>query len=278
MKFYKLLFFLFAFFGFHSCAEYVGNGEDSGSGDDTPDTPQFVARLVQSDAKYVGDTFEFIATLNGVNVTETTKFRVNGTDIDGFTYIPFKADEHSVIATKDNYTANFKFNVSAQGAQGNRIEYDGSSYPISKTSWFLNGKISQNGYEFPDITMPDGVTPALNWLMYNHNGNSNNLEDIENSDHIFYTSILVPYDGSDLTYDDLIFPDIAEDIVIMEGEVVINRTTVLSIDNVQYSFAPSGNTPNYVNYTGVATGTNSPNAYLYWDGNFSFTLKSFPSN
>ena len=113
MKIYKLLFFLFAFIGFHSCAEYVGNGEDNGNGsdDDTPGNPQFVARLVQSEAKYVGDPFEFTAILNGVNVTETTTFRVNGSDIDGHTYIPFKAEEHSVIATKDGYTANFKFDV-----------------------------------------------------------------------------------------------------------------------------------------------------------------------
>ncbi len=115
MKIYKLLFFLFTFIGFHSCAEYVGNGEDNGGdSDDTPSNPVFVAKLVDNGAERVGETFEFTATLNGQNVTETTNFRVNGSDIEGHTYIPFRADEHSVIATKDDYTASFRFNVLPQ--------------------------------------------------------------------------------------------------------------------------------------------------------------------
>ncbi|SRR5690554_5788369 len=110
MKIYKLLFLVLAFAGVNSCAEYVGN-DGGGSFDDDDPSIEFVAQLVENDAKRVGDRFEFIATLNGVNVTSSTSFRVIGEDIPSNIYIPFRAGEHSVIATKDDYTANFKFNV-----------------------------------------------------------------------------------------------------------------------------------------------------------------------
>src|SRR5690554_7294572 len=79
MKIYKLLFLVLAFAGVNSCAEYVGN-EDVGGFDDDDPRFQFVAQLVDNDAKYVGDRFEFIALLNGANVTSTTSFRVIGED------------------------------------------------------------------------------------------------------------------------------------------------------------------------------------------------------
>lgn len=110
MKIYKLLFLVLTFAGVNSCAEYVGNEDEGGFDDDDPRF-EFVAKLVDNDAKYVGDKFEFIALLNGANVTSTTSFRVIGEDITGNTYIPFKDGEHTVIATKDEHVTNFKFNV-----------------------------------------------------------------------------------------------------------------------------------------------------------------------
>lgn len=111
MKINKLLFFLLAFISFNSCAEYVDNGVKP-DGPINPQEPTYTAKHSNPDeAKYVGDKFMFTAMLNGVNVTSTTKFRVNGTNIPSDSYTPVRVGEHSVIATMDDFSATFKFVV-----------------------------------------------------------------------------------------------------------------------------------------------------------------------
>lgn len=111
MKINKLLFFILALISFNSCAEYVDNGVKP-NGSDNPEAQKFIAvHSNPEQAKYIGDKFEFMAMLSGVNVTATTKFKVNGTNMPGNSYTPVKTGSHSVIATMDNYTATFKFTV-----------------------------------------------------------------------------------------------------------------------------------------------------------------------
>jgi len=112
MKINKLLFFLLALITFNSCVEYVDNGVKP-DGPEQPEEQNYTAAQANPEAKYVGDDFEFKATLNGVDVTSTTKFKVNGTDIKGKVYVPHKTGRHSVIATMDDFTANFNFTVLA---------------------------------------------------------------------------------------------------------------------------------------------------------------------
>src|SRR5690606_37668308 len=143
MKINKLLFFLLAVFSLNSCVEYVDNGTKP-DGPEKPEEQKYTAEHSNAEeAKYVGDVFKFTAMLNSVDVTSTTKFKVNGTDIKGNTYTPHKTGSHSVIATMDNFTANFKFTVLEKEEEepeptGNRIEYGGKSYPVSETVWLLN--------------------------------------------------------------------------------------------------------------------------------------------
>src|SRR5690606_22794382 len=152
MKINKLLFFLLLVISLNSCVEYVNNGTMP-DGPEKPEEQKYTAEQANpEDAKYIGDVFEFKAMLNGVDVTASTKFRINGTNISGKTYTPAKLGDHSVIATMDNLTANFKFKVLEEEEEpepkGNRIEYAGKDYPLNTTQWILlrdsTGKIIQS--------------------------------------------------------------------------------------------------------------------------------------
>lgn len=112
MKLNKLLFLFFALIAFSSCTEYV----DYGVVPETPNYGDFKAKLSSTEAKYIGDTFEFEATMSGADVTIATDFKINGTLIDGYKYIPQKEGEYSVTASFElpgmpTKTSTFKFNV-----------------------------------------------------------------------------------------------------------------------------------------------------------------------
>src|SRR5690606_21587762 len=116
-------------------------------GPEKPEEQIYAAEVANpEEAKYIGDKFEFKATLNGVDVTKSSKFKVNGvaTTNNASFYIPHKTGSHSVIATMDDYEATFKFTVLEKDEEepeeptGNRIEYDGKSYPVSETMWLVD--------------------------------------------------------------------------------------------------------------------------------------------
>src|SRR5690606_52525 len=155
MKINKLLFFLLAVISLNSCVEYVNNGTKP-DGPEPPEQQKYTAEQANpEDAKYIGDVFEFKALLNGVDVTASTKFRVNGTNISGKEYTPAKVGDHSVIATMDNLTANFKFKVLEEDEEpeptGNRIEYNSVSNPLNTTLFVLNGVVDQ---QTGDVSIP----------------------------------------------------------------------------------------------------------------------------
>src|SRR5690606_10954617 len=86
------------------------------------------------------------AKLNNVDVTSTTTFKVNGVELkrdynpkNGYTYIAVAEGEHTVVATLDNFSYSFTFEVLEDEPEptGNRIEYGGESYPVSQTVWML---------------------------------------------------------------------------------------------------------------------------------------------
>lgn len=279
MKINKLLFFLLALISFNSCVEYVDNGTKP-DGPEKPEEQKYTAEQANpEDAKYVGDVFEFKAMLNGVDVTASTKFRVNGTNIPGKTYTPVKIGDHSVIATMDNLTANFKFKVLEEEEEpeptGNRIDYNGVSNPLNTTLFVLNGVIDQQSgnVSIPNLTMPDGTTPALNWVMVSFDGTS-----YANAKHIYYLDVLVPRNGNNM-----VFPFQAPQIAIQEGFVEINGTAPFTITNMTMAFAGTGNAvpvgnpnpkPGTANYTSEATGDNSGElAKLFWNGEYSFDIQ-----
>lgn len=279
MKINKLLFFLLAVISLNSCVEYVNNGTKP-DGPEPPEQQKYTAEQANpEDAKYIGDVFEFKALLNGVDVTASTKFRVNGTNISGKEYTPAKVGDHSVIATMDNLTANFKFKVLEEDEEpeptGNRIEYNSVSNPLNTTLFVLNGVVDQQtgDVSIPNLTMPDGTTPALNWVMVSFDGTS-----YANAKHIYYLDVLVPRNGNNM-----VFPFQAPQIAIQEGFVEINGAAPFTITNMTMAFAATGNTlpvgnpnpqPGTANYTSEATGANSGElAKLFWNGEYLFDIQ-----
>ena len=275
MKINKLLFFLLAVISLNSCVEYVNNGTKP-DGPEPPEQQKYTAEQANpEDAKYIGDVFEFKAMLNGLDVTASTKFRINGTNISGKTYTPAKLGDHSVIATMDNLTANFKFKVLEEEEEpeptGNRIDYGGTSYNLDATVFVLNAQTNSSGQVtgVPTLKMSDGVTPALNWMLYNFNGTT-----LANATDVYMLEILVPFDGSSITY-----PFEATQIEVISGSVEINGAAPFTITNMTMAFAATGNTlpvgnpnpqPGKANYTSKATGASSGNlAELFWNGNYS---------
>src|SRR5690606_9159569 len=121
MKNYKLLILLLTFIGIGACTtEYLDNGERT-DGKEDPEVPDFKAMLVDNDAEYVGDTFVFEATLNGVDVTSTTTFSVNGKELkrdgnpkNGNIFVATEEGEYEVEASLDSYTDSFEFTVIAK--------------------------------------------------------------------------------------------------------------------------------------------------------------------
>lgn len=269
MKINKLLFFLLAVFSLNSCVEYVDNGTLP-TGPELPEELKFVAvHSNPTEAKYIGDKFEFTAALNGVDVTKSTKFKVNGTTIPSNSYTPVKTGPHTVIATMDDYTATFKFTVLEDEEPepeptGNRIEYDGKAYPVSNTMWGL----IVDGDEL--YTMPiNGVEHAV-WYM-----ESSEVDGANKVVNQFLTIIAMPTNSQGQAI--LPFAN-SSFIVHVGGGLTINSLPVFEeSSDVVYTFASTGNTaPNAQNigtadYTGVMTDdATSKTAELFWKGNYMF--------
>jgi len=280
MKINKLLFFLLALVSLNSCVEYVNNGTMP-DGPEKPEEQKFTAEHSNpEEAKYVGDKFEFTAMLNSVDVTATTKFKVNGTNIPGNSYTPVKTGSHSVIATMDNFTATFKFTVLEEEEpepEGNRIEYGGDSYPVSITEWYvnLNANNQIQGYNI------NGTVCTL-WAMMSVELDAN--DEIVNS---FFTFTLVPTINSTTPA----FPNESPSALIdaeIGGSVTINGADVFDITASTYTFASSGNTApanwstqqppwnGTAKFTALATGANSGNsAELFWEGSCVGNVEKF---
>lgn len=285
MKINKLLFFLLALVSFNSCVEYVDNGTKT-DGPEPPEEQKYTAEQANpEEAKYIGDTFEFKAMLNGTNVTSTTKFKINGSAINGKTYVPHKTGSHSVIATMDNYEATFKFTVLEKDEEepeptGNRIEYGGKDYPLNTTQWIL---LRDSTGEIIQSTV--GGKIHVLWAMVSMDGTEMN-----NSDDLFLTVVYVPTvkgtDGKDY----IAIPNQVNGSTILHdnGEIVIDGVSEFDTANATYVFAATGNTqPNlnnpapYIaqaNYTGKASGASSgESADLFWNGDYEFFEMNLPA-
>ena len=262
MRMYKLLFFFLALFSLNSCVEYIDNGVKPEEGQ-TPEEKKFVAALKETTAKYVGDKFEFEAKLNGIDVTSTTKFTVNGTDIKGSHYVPFKEGSHSVVATIDNLTANFKFTVlpieEEPEPEGNRIEYDGNSYPVTTTVWIVNGDPSENAAYIEEVDVNGTKVKCTKWLLVNtDNANPSNAK------ALYYNLIYVAVkaDGS------IAFPDESQ-IYHIKGLVRIN-TDNFQMQDVSYAFNTMTDTN--ADYTSETNLDNSKKAKLFWNGPYQIGI------
>lgn len=276
MKINKLLFFLLAVFSLNSCVEYVDNGTKP-TGPEQPEEQKFTAEQANPDeAKYIGDVFEFKAMLNGVDVTATTKFRINGTNITGKTYTPAKLGDHSVIATMDNLTATFKFKVLEKEEEpeptGNRIEYGGKSYPVDATVFVVHTKSGA----IVDFTDQNTGNKFNLWAMAS---TSTAVDSDGEPLHQYITYMYVPKKPNG----DVAFPNEGSGaLMLYAGVVIIDGNDAFDMDNVSYTFAGTGNTvlPNWMtqqppwagtaNYTSDATGENSgESAKLFWNGSYN---------
>ena len=267
MKINKLLFFLLALVSLSSCVEYVDNGTKP-DGPQTPETQNFTAKHKNpTTATKVGDVFEFEAMLNSVDVTSSTKFKVNGVEVNGSKYTPHKEGAHAVIATYNNLTANFKFNVEPKStepepepAKGNRIEYNNNNNPVTTTYFILNGTQSGNNVSVPTLQMSNG-SPALHWLIVSFNGTN-----LQTATNVYYTEIYIPFNGQSITY-----PwQAGANIEPQEAQVFINGANTFAVKQLGFTFASTGNSatsPATANFTSIASGDNSAKAELFWNGN-----------
>jgi len=265
MKINKLLFFLLAVFSLNSCVEYVDNGTKP-DGPDKPEEQKFTAKHNNAEeAKYVGDDFEFTAMLNNLDVTSTTIFKVNGTQIKGNIYTPHKIGSHSVVATMDNLTANFKFTVLEKDEEepeptGNRIEYDDKSYAMTTTAWILSGDSAQKKFYSSPQTINGNEVVCSNWILV-----TTDDTDLTKANY-YMTNVYVPVksDGS------LALPDEATP-VLKSGRVVINATThkITALNNYMFNSV----TDTDADYTSTSTLENSKIAELFWDGAYGFSLQ-----
>lgn len=275
MKINKLLFFLLAVFSLNSCVEYVDNGTKP-NGPELPEELKFLAvHSNPNEAKYIGDKFEFTAALNGVDVTKSTKFKVNGTTIPGSAYTPVKTGPHTVIATMDDYTATFKFTVLEDEEEplptGNRIEYGGKSYPVSETVWIVNTNAQNQIRKYTR----NGVDCTF-WALYSMEVDNTQTPPVTVNQMV--TAAYVPMkDASTVFFPNEVPASTLE--YINGGNVVINGTKVFDTTGATYTIASTGNSPSQdiftvaqpwtgtANYTITATGANSGNsAKLFWDG------------
>lgn len=277
MKINKLLFFLLAVFSLNSCVEYVDNGTIP-TGPEVPEELKFVAvHSNPNEAKYIGDKFEFTAALNGVDVTKSTKFKVNGTTMPSNTYTPVKTGSHTVIATMDDYTSTFKFIVEEKEEEpepeptGNRIEYDGKSYPVSGTVWIINTNAQKQIVKYTR----NGVDCTL-WALYSVEVDNTQTPAVTVNQMV--TAAYVPMKDASTVY----FPNEVPASTleyVNGGSVRINGSKVFDTTGATYTIASTGNSPSQdiftvaqpwtgtANYTITATGANSGNsAKLFWDG------------
>ena len=139
----------------------------------------------------------------------------------------------------------------------------------------LNGVFDQQSGDvsIPNLTMPDGTTPAVNWVMVNFDGT-----DYANAKHVYYLDVLVPRNGNNM-----VFPFQASQVAIQGGFVKVNGAAPFTITNMTLAFAGTGNAvpvgnpnpkPGTANYTSTATGASSGNlAELFWNGDYSFDIQ-----
>ena len=281
MKMYKLLFFLMAIVSLNSCAEYVGNGEGDDTPEDTPQGPSYVVRLVDNKAKYVGDDFEFEALLDGVNVTESTTFKVNGTAINGSVYVPYRAGNHSVIATMDDYSATFKFTVLEEGGgeqeepTGNRIEYGGKEKLVDNTFWIGYGDPSE-GFLPYEITPSGASSPVFctKWLIV-----SMDADNPDDADNLYLLdAVFVPIDMTDPDNPKVNYPHQASEFFYTQesSAVFIFDKNNLSMISNEFDFIsgtlPTNSNPGTANYTATGQLDNSEEGKLFWDGEYIFNL------
>lgn len=275
MKIYKLLILLLVITGIYSCTEYLDNGKNT-TGPEPVETPEFVAGLADDSIKYyVGDTIVLKATLNEVDVTSTTIFKVNGIELkrdyspkNGNIYIAKNLGEHSVVATLDEFMDNFTFTIIEEEEEptGNRIEYDGEFYPVSETLWILHVEDGEPEY-FKDED--DNLFTLWGMISSEYDSNDEVL-------HEFVTFAYIPLDGQNIA---LPYQNPAEMIHVGGGYVTINGNDVFDTEDANYNFAGTGNTmPDFnsnppvgaANYTGLATGENKE-AELFWEGDYYYT-------
>lgn len=278
MKINKLLFFLLAVFSLNSCVEYVDNGTIP-TGPEVPEELKFVAvHSNPNEAKYIGDKFEFTAALNGVDVTKSTKFKVNGTTMPSNTYTPVKTGSHTVIATMDDYTSTFKFTVQEKEEEpepeptGNRIEYDGDWKPVTNTYWIGTGDTT-NGFDGFNVTPSGSSSPVIctKWLIVSMDDtNPNNAKNLYYVDEVF-----IPVDMS-TTPPSVKYPHQATNFYYTKNSgifFVFDNNNLEMIDN-QFNFI-SGTTPNAgstANYTATGDLANSKEGKLFWNGAYVFQL------
>lgn len=274
MKIYKLLILLLAVTGLHSCTEYLDNGKNN-TGPEPGEVPEFVAGLADESIKYyVGDTVVLKATLNDVDVTSTTIFKVNGIELkrdynpkNGNIYVAKNIGEHSVVATLDDFMDSFTFTILKKEGEeptGNRIEYENKAYPVSETLWILHVEDGEPEY-FKDED--DNLFTLWGMISSEYDSNDEVL-------HQFVTFAYIPLDGQNIA-----LPyQAAEMIHVGGGYVTINGNDVFNTGNVIYNFAGTGNTmPDFnstppvgtANYTGLATGQNKE-AELFWEGDYYY--------
>ena len=278
MKINKLLFFLLAVFSLNSCVEYVDNGTKP-DGSEQPEERKFTAEQANpDDAKYVGDTFEFKAMLNGVNVTATTKFKVNGSAINGKTYVPHKTGSHSVIATMDDLEATFRFTVLEKDEEepeeptGNRIEYDGDWKPVTNTFWIGYGNPATPTFTSYPLNVQGNTVPCTKWLIVSmDNTNPNNAENLYYIDEVF-----IPIDTS-TTPPSVKYPHQATDFYYTassSASFVFDKNNIPMTSN-DFNFI-SGTIPTSgkgtADYTATGQLNNSKEGKLFWNGEYTFQI------
>lgn len=282
MKINKLLFFLLALISFNSCVEYVDNGSKP-DGPEKPEEQKYTAEQANpEDAKYIGDIFEFKAMLNGVDVTATTKFRVNGTNISGKTYTPAKIGDHSVIATMDNLTATFKFKVLDKEDEepeptGNRIEYGGDWKPVTNTFWAITVN-AQNQIQPYNYTHQGNPVLCTRWLIISVD--ESDPTDIGTAANSHYMLVYVPVDTS-VTPNAIVYPHEAQQMFTTNGYVTFDgNANEYEEETNTYSFV-SGTAPasgiGMANYTADTTlKDNTEIAKLFWNGSYEYLSTPAP--
>lgn len=287
MKINKLLLFLLALVSLNSCVEYVDNGVVP-EGPEKPEEQVFVAKLSEeSEGEFVGDEFIFEATLNGVDVTSATTFKVNGVDAKGNVFKAIKEGENAVLATMDDFTSTFRFTVKEKGEEepeeptGNRIEYGPSDWkPVTNTFWAIT-------VDAQDVPQPYNYkvqgTDVLctRWLLIS--ADESNPANISKAANVHYMLVYVPADMTDPNAPALLFPHEAQTLYTDGGYVTFDgNANQYNAESNTYSFV-SGTMPqsggvgtaDYTSSTGLE---NNPNlAKLFWNGSYSILSTPAPS-
>lgn len=279
MKINKLLLFLLALVSLNSCVEYVDNGVVP-EGPEKPEEQVFVAKLSEeSEGEFVGDEFIFEATLNGVDVTSSTTFKVNGVDAKGNVFKAIKEGENAVLATMDDFTSTFRFTVKEKDEEepeptGNRIEYDGDWKPVTNTFWLGYGDPAE-GFNPYNVTPPGASSPVLctKWLIV-----SMDASDPEDAENLYLIdAVFIPADVTDPNNPIPNYPHQATDFYYTNDSSAsfVFDTNDISMTSNEFDFI-SGTPPNKgvgtANYTATAQLDGSKEGKLFWDGDYTYGL------